>query len=78
MTGQSGHVIVKLKNVLLGSSPADILLHGDPVNVHAGDIPESYVGIKKGTVNYVGNKPMPAKNLLKPNPKYILPAHIDR
>ena len=78
MTGQAGHVIVQLKNMLPESSPEDHLLYGNPVNVRAANIPESYIGIKTGTVSCVGNKPMPAKNLLKLNSKYILPAHIDQ
>ena len=78
MTGQAGYAIVQLKNMLPESSPADILLHGDPVNVRVANIPESYVGIKTGTVSHVGKTPILAKNLLRLNSEYILPAHIDR
>ena len=78
MTGQAGHVKVQLRNMLPESSPEGLLLHGNPAEVRAANIPESHVGIKTGTVSYVGNKPIPAENLLKLNSEYILPAHIDQ
>jgi len=69
--------MMQTKDALSESSPADLLLHGKVVNVCAGDISESYVGIKDGIVTYVGKKPMPARNLVRLNSEYILPAYID-
>ena len=69
--------MMQTKDTLSKSPPADLLLHGKVVNVCAGDISESYVGIKDGIVTYVGKKPIPAKNLVKLDSEYILPAYID-
>ena len=69
--------MVPLKNALPESPPADLLLHGSLVNVYAGDISESYVGIKDGMVSYVGSKPIPARSLLRLHSQCILPAYID-
>ena len=69
--------MMQTKDTLPESPPADLLLYGKLVNVHASDIPESYVGIKDGIVTYVGKKSVPAKNLVKLDSEYILPAYVD-
>ena len=66
-----------LMDVCLGSSPADLLLSGNLVNVYTGIISESYIGIKDRRIAYVGRKLIPAKKRVKLASEYILPAYID-
>jgi len=55
----------------------DFLFLGKVVNVYTGNINESYVGVKDDKVAYVGKKAIPARNLVKLDSGYILPAYID-
>ena len=64
-------------DVSLGSSPADMLLFGNLVNVYTGNVSESYIGVKDRRIAYIGIKPIPARKHVKLNGKYILPAYID-
>ncbi|MCP8305311.1 MAG: hypothetical protein H3Z50_07615, partial [archaeon] len=54
-------------------TPVDITLHGNLVNVYAGIISQSYIGIKDGIVTYVGSNPIGSKELIELGSKYILP-----
>jgi len=56
---------------------ADLLIHGNLVNVYLGDISESYVGIKDGKIIYVGGKRIRAIKHLDVDSKFILPGYID-
>ena len=69
--------MMQTKDTLSESPPADLLLYGKLVNVDASDISESYVGIRDGIVTHVGKKSVPAKNLVKLDSEYILPAYVD-
>ena len=56
---------------------ADLLIHGNLVNVYSGNITESYIGIKDRRIIYVGGKRIRALKDLDLSSKYILPAYID-
>jgi len=56
---------------------ADLLIHGNLVNVYSGEISESYVGVKDGRIIYVGGKPIKAIKHLDVDSKFILPGYID-
>ncbi|MCP8306686.1 MAG: adenine deaminase, partial [archaeon] len=58
-------------------TPVDITLHGNLVNVYAGIISQSYIGIKDGIVTYVGSNPIGSKELIELGSKYILPGFIN-
>ena len=66
-----------LMDVSLGSSPADMLLFGNLVNVYTGIISESYIGVKDRRIAYIGSKPIRASKRVNLDSKYILPAYID-
>lgn len=67
----------RLIDACLGASQADLLLFGNLVNVHTGNVSESYIGIKDRRIAYVGGKPIPAKKQMKLGSEYIVPAYID-
>ncbi|RLI39132.1 adenine deaminase, partial [Candidatus Bathyarchaeota archaeon] len=56
---------------------ADLLLHGNLVNVYSGCISESYVGVKNGRVIYIGESRIRAGKIIDVGSRYILPAYID-
>ena len=56
---------------------ADLLIHGNLVNVYSGCISESYVGLKDGRIIYVGGKRIRAIKNLDADSKLILPAYIE-
>jgi adenine deaminase len=56
---------------------ADLLIHGNLVNVYSGDIAESYVGMRDGRIIYVGGRRIRSRKKLDFGSKYILPAYID-
>jgi len=56
---------------------ADLLLHGNLVNVYSGCISESYVGVKDGRVIYIGGNRIRAGKIIEVGSRYILPAYID-
>jgi len=56
---------------------ADLLIHGNLVNVYSGCISESYVGVKDGRIIYVGEKRIEAAKIFDVGSKFILPAYID-
>jgi len=56
---------------------ADLLLHGNLVNVYSGCITDSYIGVKDGRVIYIGKKRIRARKNLDFDSKFILPAYID-
>ena len=56
---------------------ADLLLHGNLVNVYSGSISESYVGVKDGRVIYIGESRIRAGKIINVGSRYILPAYID-
>jgi len=56
---------------------ADLLLHGNLVNVYSGSISESYVGVKDGRVIYIGENRIRAGKIIDVGSRYILPAYID-
>jgi len=66
-----------LMDVSLGSSPADLLLFGNLVNVYVGTVSESYIGVKDRRIAYIGSKPIPSRKRVNLDSKYILPAYID-
>ena len=43
---------------------ADLLLHGNLVNVYSGCISESYVGVKNGRVIYIGESRIRAGKII--------------
>ncbi|MEM3538321.1 MAG: adenine deaminase [Nitrososphaerales archaeon] len=59
------------------SSKAEIILHGNLVNVYTGMISESYIGIKNGMIIYVGKNPIQSEKQIDLGEKYILPGYID-
>ena len=67
----------ELIEVCLGKTPADLLIHGELVNVFTGEVSESYIGVKGGHVAYVGESPIPALKEIDLQSRYILPAFID-
>ena len=56
---------------------ADLLIHGNLVNVYSGSISESYVGVKDGRVIYIGGNRIRARKIIDVGSRYILPAYID-
>jgi len=56
---------------------ADLLIHGNLVNVYSGNIAESYIGIKDRRIIYVGRKRVRAAKIIDVDSKFILPAYID-
>jgi len=67
----------ELIEVCLGRKPADLLIHGELVNVFTGETSESYVGVKGGQIAYVGESPIPTLEKLDLRSGFILPAFID-
>ena len=61
----------------IGDVKADLLIHGNLVNVYSGSISESYVGVKNGRIIYVGGKQIKAAKKLDVGSKFVLPAYID-
>lgn len=59
------------------SYKAEIILHGNLVNVYTGTISESYIGIKDGMIIYVGKNPIQSEKQIDLRQKYILPGYID-
>ncbi|HDM88567.1 MAG TPA: adenine deaminase [Candidatus Bathyarchaeota archaeon] len=56
---------------------ADLLIHGNLVNVYSGCISKSYVGVKDGRIIYVGGNRIRARKIIDVGSRYILPAYID-
>ena len=56
---------------------ADLLLHGNLVNVYSACVSESYVGVKNGRVIYIGESRIRAGKIIDVGSRYILPAYID-
>ncbi len=56
---------------------ADLLIHGNLVNVYSGCISESYVGVKDGRIIYVGGNRIRTGKIIDVGSRYILPAYID-
>ena len=61
----------------MSSIEADLLIHGNLVNVYSGSISESYVAVKDGTITYIGGRRLKAREELDVGSKFILPAYID-
>lgn len=69
--------VESLIDACLGLLPLDTLVSGQVVDVYRGVIFDGYVGIKDGTIVYVGSRPKPSRERIDAPEKYILPAYID-
>ena len=67
----------RMIKICLGASKADLLIHGNLVNVYTREIMESYIGITGDRIAYIGKKHIPSRKEIEINSGYILPAYID-